>query len=76
MFDMGAKNVIEKILPIVDNFERGLKAIETVEELKLILNEKQKYSVILKEVLIKICFYVLWPNILPQIQKFMKNLNM
>ena len=24
MFDMGAKNVLEKILPVVDNFERGL----------------------------------------------------
>ena len=24
MFDMGAKNIIEKILPTVDNFERGL----------------------------------------------------
>jgi len=24
MFDAGAKNVIEKILPVVDNFERGL----------------------------------------------------
>lgn len=27
MFDMGAKNVIEKILPVVDNFERGLAAV-------------------------------------------------
>lgn len=27
MFEMGAKNVIEKILPVVDNFERGLAAI-------------------------------------------------
>ncbi|MGI6118645.1 MAG: nucleotide exchange factor GrpE [Bilifractor sp.] len=25
MFDMGAKSVIEKILPVVDNFERGLE---------------------------------------------------
>ncbi len=24
MFDMGAKSVIEKILPVIDNFERGL----------------------------------------------------
>ncbi|MBQ4373992.1 MAG: nucleotide exchange factor GrpE, partial [Lachnospiraceae bacterium] len=24
MFDMGAKTIIEKILPVVDNFERGL----------------------------------------------------
>ena len=27
MFEMGAKSVIEKILPVVDNFERGLSAI-------------------------------------------------
>lgn len=27
MFDMGAKTIIEKILPIVDNFERGLAAV-------------------------------------------------
>ena len=27
MFEMGAKTVIEKILPVVDNFERGLTAI-------------------------------------------------
>ena len=28
MFDMGAKNVIEKILPVVDNFERGFTTVE------------------------------------------------
>ena len=28
MFDMGAKTVIEKILPIVDNFERGFTTVE------------------------------------------------
>lgn len=27
MFDMGAKNVLEKILPVVDNFERGLMTV-------------------------------------------------
>lgn len=27
MFDMGAKSIIEKVLPIVDNFERGLVAV-------------------------------------------------
>ena len=27
MFDMGAKNVVEKILPVIDNFERGLAAV-------------------------------------------------
>lgn len=32
MFDMGAKNVIEKILPVVDNFERGLAAVPEAEK--------------------------------------------
>ena len=32
MFDMGAKNVIEKILPIVDNFERGFSTIEDADK--------------------------------------------
>ena len=27
MFDMGARSIIEKILPVVDNFERGLAAV-------------------------------------------------
>lgn len=27
MYDMGAKTVVEKILPVVDNFERGLAAV-------------------------------------------------
>ncbi|MEG1292063.1 MAG: nucleotide exchange factor GrpE [Lachnospiraceae bacterium] len=29
MFEIGAKSVIEKILPVVDNFERGLAAVPT-----------------------------------------------
>ncbi|MBQ7677598.1 MAG: nucleotide exchange factor GrpE [Lachnospiraceae bacterium] len=28
MYDMGAKSIIEKILPVVDNFERGLSGLE------------------------------------------------
>ncbi len=32
MFDMGAKTVIEKILPVVDNFERGLASIPEDEK--------------------------------------------
>ncbi len=32
MFEMGAKSVIEKILPVVDNFERGLQAIPKEDE--------------------------------------------
>lgn len=27
MYEMGAKNIIEKILPVIDNFERGLAAM-------------------------------------------------
>ena len=32
MFDMGAKHVIEKILPIVDNFERGFTTVEETDK--------------------------------------------
>lgn len=32
MFETGAKSVIEKILPVVDNFERGLMAIPEEEK--------------------------------------------
>ena len=32
MFDMGARTVIEKILPIVDNFERGFTTVEEADK--------------------------------------------
>lgn len=32
MFDMGAKNIVEKILPVVDNFERGLSSVADEEK--------------------------------------------
>ena len=32
MFDAGAKNVIEKILPVVDNFERGFTTVEEADK--------------------------------------------
>lgn len=32
MFDVGAKSVIEKILPVVDNFERGLATVPEDEK--------------------------------------------
>ena len=32
MFDMGAKHVIEKILPVVDNFERGFSTVEEADK--------------------------------------------
>lgn len=31
MYDIGAKEIIEKILPVVDNFERGLAAVPSEE---------------------------------------------
>ena len=34
MFDMGARTIIEKILPVIDNFERGLAAKPESEEAK------------------------------------------
>ena len=32
MFDMGARTVVEKILPVVDNFERGFTAVEEADK--------------------------------------------
>lgn len=32
MYDMGAKSIIEKILPVIDNFERGLAAVPAEEK--------------------------------------------
>ncbi|SCJ18236.1 HSP-70 cofactor [uncultured Roseburia sp.] len=32
MFETGARNIIEKILPVVDNFERGLAAVPEEEK--------------------------------------------
>ena len=32
MFEIGAKSVVEKILPVVDNFERGLGAVAEEEK--------------------------------------------
>ena len=34
MFDMGARTIIEKILPVIDNFERGLASKPDSEEVK------------------------------------------
>lgn len=34
MYDMGARSVLEKILPVVDNFERGLMAVPADESAK------------------------------------------
>lgn len=32
MFDLGAKGIIEKILPVIDNFERGLNSLSEEEK--------------------------------------------
>ena len=32
MFEIGAKSIIEKILPVIDNFERGLSAVPEEEK--------------------------------------------
>lgn len=32
MFETGARSVIEKILPVIDNFERGFQAVEKEDE--------------------------------------------
>ena len=32
MFETGAKSVIEKILPVIDNFERGFATVEAEDE--------------------------------------------
>ena len=32
MFEMGAKSVVEKVLPVVDNFERGLSSIPEADK--------------------------------------------
>lgn len=32
MFDMGAKTIIEKILPVIDNFERGFTTVEEADK--------------------------------------------
>ena len=37
MYEVGAKDIIEKILPVVDNFERGLDAVKEEEKEKYIM---------------------------------------
>lgn len=32
MFEMGAKSIVEKVLPVVDNFERGLSTVSEEEK--------------------------------------------
>ncbi len=45
MFDMGARTVVEKILPVVDNFERGLAAVpEEQKEDAFVLGMDKTYK--------------------------------
>ena len=40
MYDIGAKEVLEKLLPVVDNFERGFTTVEEVDKIcDIILGE-------------------------------------
>ena len=43
MFDMGARTIIEKILPVIDNFERGLAAVPEEQKMMLLLPVWIKY---------------------------------
>ena len=50
MFDMGAKNVIEKILPVVDNFERGFTTVEEADkDDAFVQGMQQVYKQLMKE---------------------------
>ncbi len=39
MFDMGAKTIVEKILPVIDNFERGLAAVPDDTKRMILLSQ-------------------------------------
>lgn len=44
MYEVGARDVIEKILPVVDNFERGLEAAECEEGNPFMVGMEQIYK--------------------------------
>ena len=44
MYDMGAKNIVEKILPILDNFERGLAQLPEGEDNAFLFVMKMVYK--------------------------------
>ncbi len=48
MFDMGVKSVIEKLLPVVDNFERGLGAVDDANKDNAIV---QGFNMIYKQLM-------------------------
>ena len=50
MFDMGSKNIVEKILPIIDNFERGFQTVEEADkEDAFVQGMAQVYKQLMKE---------------------------
>ena len=50
MFDMGARTIIEKILPVVDNFERGFTTVEESDkEDAFVQGMSQVYKQLMKE---------------------------
>lgn len=50
MYDMGAKSIIEKVLPVIDNFERGLAAVpEEAKEDAFVVGMDKVYKQMLSE---------------------------
>ncbi len=49
MFDMGAKTIVEKILPVIDNFERGLAAVPDEKDDPFITGMDKVYKQMLTE---------------------------
>lgn len=50
MYDMGAKSIIERILPVIDNFERGLAAVsEEQKEDAFVVGMDKTYRQMLTE---------------------------
>ena len=50
MFDMGSRNVIEKILPVIDNFERGLAGVpEEAKDDPFVTGMDKVYKQLMKE---------------------------
>lgn len=50
MFEIGAKSVIEKILPVIDNFERGFATVEPEDEGDAFVGGMQQvYKQLMKE---------------------------
>lgn len=50
MYDMGAKSIVEKFLPVIDNFERGLAAVpENAKEDAFVVGMDKVYKQMLTE---------------------------